>query len=784
MSAIGIAQAPAQLATRPQKSHGARRVQTLVAGLIMLTTAVIVSAVVIAPYSPPRVAPASAPAGQFSAARAMPALEAIAQQPHPVGSAAGAATRGYLVQQLSVLGLQPEVQQTEALDTPGGQAVVVHNVMARLGGTTSSRAVLVTAHYDSLETTPGVGDNGMAVAAMLETIRALQAGPALRNDVIFLFNDGEEYGLSGSVAFVRHHAWARDVAIVFDFDGDGPTGLPTLEWMTPADSWIVGELAKSDSGLLATPEDGVAKRSANNNDLHVFAAAGYPGAHIGRVGGSTYYHNQRDSLENLDPGGLQQLGNVMLSLARHFGNIPLEGNANATEDSIVFTVFGTRMVSYPFNWSGPLAALATLLALAAIMFAWRRHRFSSRRLVAAIGSVLPLAIVGALIAQLAWQAVLATHPESKDFRDADFYAQTWYVGAVYAFTVAAGLAIWPWLTRRCGEEAVVSAGLVGMAAISALISQMQTSIAYLVMWPTLAGAFGLVCLLAVDRARHPWFSLGLLVLIAVPAVGFPVAGLYQSIVGGAEGSPALSVALLLLLLALLAPQLGLIAGLSRRLVPGAAAAVGALLLVGGVMNSAFDAANPRPENLVYIVDSERGQAYWASPRASVDEWTGQFLVQPAPRTLDELLGVGGSTTLLTSPAPALQLPGPELVLRGEERDGDVRTLRLHLSSQRHAWRGYVLPVPGVQLVGAALGDGSPATLQTASLDVPGLPAEGLDFTFRVRASSPVSFVVIDQTPGLPELAGAAPRAESVMAAPTPDNLRGFATVVRSVFAFP
>jgi hypothetical protein len=124
------------------------------------------------------------------------------------------------------------------------------------------------------------------------------------------------------------------------------------------------------------------------------------------------------------------------------------------------------------------------------------------------------------------------------------------------------------------------------------------------------------------------------------------------------------------------------------------------------------------------------------------------------------------------------------VLHGEERDADARTLRLHLSSPRQAWRGYVLPGPGVELLGAALGDGSPATLQAASLDVPGLPAEGLDFTFRVRASSPVSFAVIDQTPGMPEVPGAAPRTESVMAAPTPDNLRGFATVVRSVFAFP
>jgi hypothetical protein len=114
----------------------------------------------------------------------------------------------------------------------------------------------------------------------------------------------------------------------------------------------------------------------------------------------------------------------------------------------------------------------------------------------------------------------------------------------------------------------------------------------------------------------------------------------------------------------------------------------------------------------------------------------------------------------------------------------VRTLRLHLASPRQAWRAYVVPGPGVELLGAALGDGSPVVLQTGSLDVPGLPAEGLDFTFRVRSDGPLSFAVIDQSPGLPDIAGAAARPANVMPAPTPDNLRGFATAVHTAVVFP
>jgi hypothetical protein len=299
-----------------------------------------------------------------------------------------------------------------------------------------------------------------------------------------------------------------------------------------------------------------------------------------------------------------------------------------------------------------------------------------------------------------------------------------------------------------------------------------------------AGGIGFLCLLMTDRTRHPRLGLVLLVLIAVPAVAFPVVGLYQGILGGAEGSPALSIALLILVLALLSPQLALVTRFSTRLVPAAVGGLGVALLVAGSLNSGFDAAHPRPENLLYILDTATGEAYWASLQRSPDDWTRHFLGDVSTRTLDDLLGAGGPTTLLTSPAPALQLPAPELVLRGDERDGDLRTLRLHLSSLRQAWRAYVVPGPGVELMGAALGDGSPVALQTSSLDVPGLPPEGLDFTFRVRALGPASFVVIDQSSGLPDVAGASQPPATVMAAPTPDNLRGFATVVHRQVVFP
>jgi hypothetical protein len=387
----------------------------------MLGALVLVGALAILPYVPRTVVPASAPAGVFSATRALPHLQAIAQEPHPVGSPANARVRKDLLGQIAALGLQPEVQRAAVFRAPTGDGVVVHNVLVRLPGTAPTGAVLLTAHYDSVNSTPGAGDNGMAVAAMVETLRALRAGPPLRNDLIFLFDDGEEPGMYGSQGFVEQHRWAGDVRVVFDFDADSATGPATLSWTTPRDGWLLGEVARAGTGLVDGPRDNPSKRREFKNDLHVYAAAGYPGAHLDQVGGSTYYHTERDSLANVDAGSRQRQGAAMLALARHFGAIPL--GATRADDAALLVAFGVPIFAYPLKWTLPLA-LAVLVAFGlAVGFGWRRGRLRPRGLAAAALALAGSAGALALAAQAAWQAVVAAHAEAQVFSERGFYGQ-------------------------------------------------------------------------------------------------------------------------------------------------------------------------------------------------------------------------------------------------------------------------------------------------------------------------------------------------------------------------
>jgi len=160
---------------------------------VLITSAVLYGIVTSATlYGPvPNPVPSTALRTEFSSARAFEHIRIVAQKPHPMGSPENAAVRDYLVKGLRALGLEPEIQHTTAahyvLLNGFAEAGRPENVLARLEGTNNGgKAFLLMAHYDSVPTAPGASDDGVGVAALLETLRALKAGPPLNNDVIVL----------------------------------------------------------------------------------------------------------------------------------------------------------------------------------------------------------------------------------------------------------------------------------------------------------------------------------------------------------------------------------------------------------------------------------------------------------------------------------------------------------------------------------------------------------------------------------------------------------------------
>jgi Zn-dependent M28 family amino/carboxypeptidase len=101
--------------------------------------------------------------------------------------------RQYIEQSLQAAGWQPE-----ALPYEGGGI----NIYAERPGTDpAAGSILLGAHYDTVERSPGADDNATSVATVLETARLLAQQPTPRTLKLILF-DQEEIGLVGSKAFV------------------------------------------------------------------------------------------------------------------------------------------------------------------------------------------------------------------------------------------------------------------------------------------------------------------------------------------------------------------------------------------------------------------------------------------------------------------------------------------------------------------------------------------------------------------------------------------------------
>lgn len=290
--------------------------------LLMLVVLALSTWLAFAQFSVPAVVPASAPATEFSAERAMSDLRVIAQTPHLIGSPANTQVREYLIRQIQALGLQPEVQSTTVIQHPPGwnafQTGTVHNIVVRLKGTASTQAILLDAHYDSAATTPGASDEGSGVVTLLETMRALKAGPALKNDVIFVFTDGEERDMLGAHAFATQHPWMQEVGLAINFEAMGSNGPSQLYMTSQQNGWLLNEFLKAVpyplGSSLMDNVTWVFSEQRLGSDLEEYMARGSAGLDFYYTADTTVYHTMQDNVQTIDARSIQHDGSYALAL--------------------------------------------------------------------------------------------------------------------------------------------------------------------------------------------------------------------------------------------------------------------------------------------------------------------------------------------------------------------------------------------------------------------------------------------------------------------------------------
>ena len=602
------------------------------AGLLTLIFSAGLGVVAVLSLLPPAVA-GSVPPGEFSAARARDYLKPIAQKPHPIGSAAHAEVRDYILSELTKLGLQPQVQRTTAANTFWGypnRAATVENVIARLSGTATTRAVLLVAHYDAAQQSLGASDDGAAVATLLETLRALKASAPLKNDVIFLATDGEEAGLLGAIAFSRQHPWAKDVGVVLNFEARGDHGPSIMFQTSDENGWLIDEFAETAPRPVATSvATDIYKLLPNDTDFTVFNRAGMNGLNFAYVEGSTSYHSSLDNLANLDDRSLQHHGLYALALARGFGNSDLTGQIRKS-NAVYFDLFGRTLVHYSRTTALVLAVLASLLTVAVIAFGIRHGVLTLWGLALGFFSLLLSLAGAALFAMLASWLIAMVPGSGAPFMQQDTWTNHLYLVGFVLLTVAATALVFGLFRKRISVENLAAGALLWFVLLLIVSLIYLPGGSYLLMWPMLSAVVAWIIRFSLPPGKLSAVKLSLIpTLGAVPGVVLLSPLLYQIFVVFGVSQILVLVLPVALLLGLFVVNFDLITSVGRWVPPAVAAVVAVGFMIAAIAQPDFNQREPRSNELFYALNADTGRAVWASGAVQPDEWTSQLMSRDA-----------------------------------------------------------------------------------------------------------------------------------------------------------
>ena len=515
--------------------------------------------------------PAEAPPAEFSAARAGALLrEVIGDTPHPLGSTEHDRVRDRVAARFRALGYETAIQTRFACN-PHAVCATVQNVVAQRPGDPLTKAVFLTAHYDSVAAGPGVSDDGLGVVALLEIARAMRA-ETLRNPVVFAVDDGEEGGLLGAEALAADPALAGRVGAVVNVEDRGTTGSSYLFETSRNNRRLVPEVVHRLRRPVTTSLFvSIYELLPNDTDLTVFKRAGMQGINFAAIGNVQAYHTPLDNQAHADLRLLQHHGDNALAAARALAKADL--SRRAEENVVHFDVLGFFVLGWPEGATVWLAVIGLLVSVAALI----RARESA--VASLLGFVVGLAGAFAAGFVLTWLLRLRIDGAKWIAHPAGAVAAMWLIGLAVAIVVSRKLSL--------------PATALAWNMLAIIVTFVLRGGSYLFVVPGLVLAIA-----AVVRAKE-WGAIAGAVVIAILWIPFGLV-LYEAL-----GVPALP--LIAVILAFLATP---VAPLHDRRAAAVLAALAVVALLVSIAEPPYTDDKPRRVNFAYI--DSGADALWAS----------------------------------------------------------------------------------------------------------------------------------------------------------------------------
>ncbi|PIF61219.1 peptidase M28-like protein [Flavobacterium sp. 11] len=623
---------------------------------------------------------------EFSTKRALNQVEAISKQPHYVGSKEHEVVANYLVKELNKLGLETSVQEGYTL-SDWGNLVQSKNILARIKGTSNSKALLLLSHYDSAphSYSKGASDAGSGVATILESVRAfLYSKTPHKNDIIILFSDAEELGLNGAALFVTKHHWAKEIGLVLNFEARGSSGPSYMLMETnKGNAGLVKEFAAAKATFPVSNSlmYSIYKMLPNDTDLTVFREQGnIQGYNFAFIDDHFNYHTAQDDINHLNKNTLAHQGTYLMPLLNYFSNADLN-TTQASEDYVYFTIPYT-FISYPFSWVLPMVVIALVLFIFLLFLGIAKRILSFREIGRGFIPFLGSLIVTGLITFFGWKGLLVVYPQYNDLLNGFTYNGHAYIAAFVLLALAISLVFYNrFSAKKVTMNHYVAPLFIWIVINGGLAFSLQGA-GFLII-PVYFGLFLFVAFIITQKSRKILsliFSIPALIIIAPFIQMFPI-GLGLKVLFG-------SAILTVLTFTLLLPVFGTFAK------KGIWSLVFFMLAIGffakAHSESGYEYGKAKSNSLLYVYDADTDKANWVTYDTNLDSWTKSYLGEnPKDASIlneTPLFSKYNSGFTYAAKAPRKDILKPSITFLEDRIVGNQRYLKIKISPNRNVNR--------------------------------------------------------------------------------------------------
>lgn len=426
-------------------------------------------------------------------------LKAMASEVHSVCSPGLEITRSYLMEQLTAMGYDYEVEEypltiedvlalneeraayrgkpsRDTLESikdyaglaPDATHMPLTNVVVTLDCPDTDDTVIFMAHMDSVKFGPGVMDDTISVVSLMEALR-LQKDQPLSRDLVFLFTDGEEQGMLGAAMYVKAHPEMKArTQMVINLEARGNTGAPLMFETTENNLGLVKHFAKGTQtpvGFSIATQ--VYHMMSNDTDLSWFMMQDYPGINFSVIEGAQVYHTAEDNYEGFNRDSAAHYLETATDLVRYMATADLS-DVTANEDAVFFPLTKGNQVVLSTTAAKILGYVSLALAVLAMVLLFIRKQATVGGLFAELGVQLATLLVPTAVAFGVIRLVASANglQSANDFLR--FAPAMGIFCALLAFAVVVSLAAHLWLMKRQRKPLSMIAGLLPLLMLLTL----------------------------------------------------------------------------------------------------------------------------------------------------------------------------------------------------------------------------------------------------------------------------------------------------------------------------